>query len=63
MEYKTTVGDFRPHPDVGATTLADHPTPPEGEGWELIGSAASQDPNNGLHPEGVILWFWKRDKG
>ena len=56
-QYRTTVGEYqwnKDHERGGGAWSADDPTPPEGEGWRLVGSAAS---------DGTILWFWQRTTG
>jgi len=54
-EYRTTTGEYhwaRDPEEGGGEWRADDPAPPEGDGWRMVGSAAS---------EGTILWFWERD--
>lgn len=49
-EYTTTQGQC--YWDGGA--VADHPQPPEGDGWDLRGMAV-------VYGRMTILWAWQRD--
>jgi len=57
-EYRTTFGDpyeasyfNRISQDTVSHTLPDDPVIPDGDGWEMCGSAASTN---------LLYWFWKR---
>lgn len=50
-EYATTQGDYY---WIDGGVVADHPTPPEGEGWDLRGMAV-------VYGRMMILWSWQRD--
>ena len=53
-EYKTTCGSARTIPNMAQFSLGstpDDPIQPEGNGWELIGMAAT---------EKFLYWTWRR---
>ena len=50
-EYKTTYGSLREKFPNGDDYKPDDPEPPEGDGWEMCGMAAS---NYSLY------WSWRR---
>lgn len=56
-EYKTTLGKWQyveQYSEYGNYHEPDavDPIPPEGQGWELVGSTASDK---------VLFWFWARN--
>jgi hypothetical protein len=57
-EHKTTFGDIAWDENAMHIEGADDPVSPEGDGWNLVGSAIgslrfSRQP---------IFWFWEREK-
>jgi hypothetical protein len=50
-EYKTTEGTVGGRSAAGGYEDTDDPLEPDGEGWEMIGSAADA---------GYLYWFWRR---
>ncbi|NBC16390.1 MAG: hypothetical protein GVY18_03635 [Bacteroidetes bacterium] len=52
MLYCTTWGTWS-RDRAGRVKWADNPDEPEGEGWELVGSAVD---------DGVLFWFWRREQ-
>lgn len=65
FEYKTTIGKLHweyTWDGLGySVKTIDNPTPPDGEGWELVNTVLSTDKNHDSNDNiQLILWFWKR---
>ncbi len=56
MQYRTTFGKLSWDDPGRSVTGVDNPDPPDGEGWELCGTAIGEM-RNSMQP---LIWTWRR---